>query len=197
MRTTAAPWKPILPAQAAELLQGLRVPWWIAGGWALDLHLGAQSRPHKDLDVGILRRDVLQVVAHLASWEFFEVKDDVLKRLEAGESPGVCIHSLWSRRSGANAWMMQLLLDEAAGDSWVFRRDRKISLPLSTLLRYDPSGIPYLAPEVQLLYKARASRPQDEADFALVAPSLDNVARDWLHRSLRGISPEHPWLSKL
>ncbi len=40
----------------------LTVPWWIAGGWALDLFAGDQSRPHKDLDVGILRNDALHVL---------------------------------------------------------------------------------------------------------------------------------------
>jgi hypothetical protein len=38
---------------------------WSAGGWALDLFVGAQSRPHDDLDVRILRRDVLEVLSTL------------------------------------------------------------------------------------------------------------------------------------
>ena len=30
-------WEPLTPQQAAERLRGLGAPWWIAGGWALDL----------------------------------------------------------------------------------------------------------------------------------------------------------------
>jgi len=44
-------WEPLRPDDAVELLRGLDVPWWIAGGWSLDLFLGYESRPHVDLDV--------------------------------------------------------------------------------------------------------------------------------------------------
>jgi hypothetical protein len=46
----------------AALLAGIDSPWWIAGGWALDLFIGDQTRAHEDLDVGILRRDVIDVL---------------------------------------------------------------------------------------------------------------------------------------
>src|SRR5580693_6175690 len=64
-------WEPTHPRAAPELLAGLTCPWWIAGGWALDLFSGRQSRPHRDLDVGILRRDAPRVIAALPDWEFF------------------------------------------------------------------------------------------------------------------------------
>ena len=37
-------------------------------------------------------------------------------------------------------------------------------------------GIRYLRPEIVLSFKARAHRPQDEADFEAVLPLLDDVA---------------------
>jgi Aminoglycoside-2''-adenylyltransferase len=197
MRATPASWKPILPAHAASLFHGLSAPWWIAGGWALDLHLGGQSRTHKDLDVGILRRDAVQILAHLPSYEFHEVKDGVLTWLHPGKPPALTVHSLWCRRAGTSDWMMQLLLDEAEGDSWVFRRDRTVSRPLREVICRNSHGIPYLAPEVQLLYKARAPRPEDEADFALVAPFLGIAAREWLRGRLQDIAPQHAWLARL
>jgi hypothetical protein len=40
---------------------------------ALDLYAGSQSRPHGDLDIGLLRRDVREVRAALPSWEVFEI----------------------------------------------------------------------------------------------------------------------------
>ena len=47
-----------LPVDAlAALLAPVDAPWWIAGGQAIDLWLGRQTRPHLDLDVQVLRRD--------------------------------------------------------------------------------------------------------------------------------------------
>jgi hypothetical protein len=47
----AAPW---LPAQAAERLRGLDVPWCVAAGWALGLFRGGEpSRRHGDLELAV------------------------------------------------------------------------------------------------------------------------------------------------
>ncbi|HEY3749649.1 MAG TPA: hypothetical protein VGL80_10645 [Pseudonocardiaceae bacterium] len=60
------------------------------------------------------------------------------------------------------------MLDESAGQSWVSRRDPRLRRPLATVGRTSPDGIPYLAPEIQLFYKAARPRAKDEADFATV-----------------------------
>ena len=57
-----------------------------------------------------------------------------------------------------------------------------------------PDGIPYMAPEIQLLYKAKAPRPQDEADFARTFPYLDQASREFLVQALALIYPGHRWL---
>jgi hypothetical protein len=54
------------------LLAALRAPWWVAGGWALDLFLGKVTRAHKDLDIGIGRKNAAMAVAALSGWEMFE-----------------------------------------------------------------------------------------------------------------------------
>jgi lincosamide nucleotidyltransferase A/C/D/E len=38
---------------------------WIDGGWGVDALLGAQTRPHKDLDIAIEERDVAGLSAAL------------------------------------------------------------------------------------------------------------------------------------
>ena len=55
------PWQPWQPEEVASFFSTLTVPWWIAGGWALDLFLGVQTREHEDIDVQILRRHQLEV----------------------------------------------------------------------------------------------------------------------------------------
>ena len=50
-------WQPWHPREVAAFFAELDAPWWIAGGWAIDLFLGRQTREHEDIDVQILRRD--------------------------------------------------------------------------------------------------------------------------------------------
>jgi len=193
----AGEWQPLHPREAVLLVNALRVPWWIAGGWALDLFLGTQSRAHKDLDVGILRRDVSEALSALPGWEFFEARDNRLLRLHSGELPRANVHSLWGRPAGATRWFLEILLDESEGDRWIFRRQRQITLPLGAVIRHSSKNIPYLAPEIQLLYKARGIRQEDQADFERVAPRLDASALAWLRHGLRIVHPDHPWVSLL
>ena len=57
-----------------------------------------------------------------------------------------------------------MLLD-TRNDSWVFRRDPRITGPIAALGRTTDSGIPYLSPEIQFLYKARRETlGKDDAD---------------------------------
>lgn len=196
MPTAAQAWEPMHPREATRLLASLASRWWIAGGWALDLFAGKESRPHADLDIGILRREAGQVIEALPDWELFEAQDGGLLRLEQRE-PRAQVNSLWCRPRGASRWVFELLLDDSAGDTWVFRRRREIRRPLAEAIRFDRSRIPYLAPEIGLLYKARRPRAADELDFRNVAPRLDDGARAWLHGALARVEPDHPWLEAL
>jgi hypothetical protein len=195
--STVGAWQATQPDAAAVWLSGLTVPWWIAGGWALDLFAGSQCRPHQDLDVGILRRDAPTLLAAFASWAVFEAKDGTLTRLHAGRQPRAEVHSLWCRRAADGPWILELMLDEARRERWLYRRDPAIQAPLTQVIRHAVNGIPYLAPEVQLLYKARAVRARDQADFDRIAPRLDAAARTWLHSALAQAEPKHPWLTVL
>ena len=40
-----------------SLLSGLTVPWWVTGGWAIDLAAGHLTRDHADVNVMMLERD--------------------------------------------------------------------------------------------------------------------------------------------
>jgi hypothetical protein len=190
-------WQPVHPAQCADWFSTVAAPWWVAGGWALDLYAGAQSRPHGDLDVGVLRRDAREVLAALASWEIFEVRAGALTRLDTGDEPRAEVNSLWCRPIGASAWVMQLLLDESADGFWVFRRQPDIRLPLRMAVRRNSAGLPYLSPEIQLLYKAKDPRARDQTDFDHIAPRLDPAARAWLKSALARLNPGHAWIHGL
>lgn len=89
------------------------------------------------------------------------------------------------------------MLADTDGDQWIFRRDPRVRQSLSVLPLRTPTGIPYLAPETQLLYKARDLRPKDEHDFATTLLLLGEVSRSWLAAALTLSRPRHPWIKRL
>lgn len=81
------------------------------------------------------------------------------------------------------------MLDEADGDTWVYRRDPRIRRSMSTAVRQSPGRLPYLAPEIQLLDKSKAPRERDDMDFARTYPLLARDARQWLQDALNWRTP--------
>jgi hypothetical protein len=195
------PWEPLAVRDLARLLAGASFPWWVAGGWAIDLFVGHQTRPHDDLDVLVLRRDQLAVQQVMRGWDLHAADPPgTLRPWRPGETLGVGIHDIWCRPHVASPWAFQLMLADAdaTGTRWVFRRDRRVTGPLSRLGRRGAENIAYLAPEVQLLYKAKpVPRPKDEHDFAVALPLLDAPRRRWLTQALTILHPQHPWLAQL
>jgi hypothetical protein len=187
-------WHAMQPCYACEILRDAPVPWWIAGGWALALFAGSGvHRPHKDLDVGVLRRDAPALLGVLADWQVFEAHRGVLTRLPTGRLPRSEVNSLWCRCTEDSPWTLEVMLDDADGSDWVFRRDRRVRVPMTRAVQRR-DDVPYLAPEIQLLYKARRARLQDTRDFHRVVSRLDRARRAWLHAALHRTEPLHPWL---
>jgi hypothetical protein len=58
-------------------------------------------------------------------------------------------------------------------------------------------GVPVLCPAIVLLFKAKAPRPKDEADFRSVRGALGCERRHWLGDALRLCHPNHPWVDVL
>lgn len=192
-------WEPLSPVEVAARFCDLRVPWWIAGGWAIDLFVGRTTRCHANIDVQILRHDQLSIQAMLASWDLHAADPPgTLRPWKPGEILPVHVHDIWCRPDPTAPWALQLMLADTDGNRWIFRRDRRVSRPLSMLTRSTTGGIPYLAPEIQLLFKAKPVRlDKDEHDFATACPLLDETSRTWLATALELTSPRHLWIERL
>jgi hypothetical protein len=196
-------WRPWSPQEVARFFAPLAVPWWIAGGWAIDLFLGRQTREHEDSDVQILRRDQRAVRVLFGTWDMQAAppppRDEAwpFRSWRLGEELAANIHDVWCRPTPTQPWALQLMIADTRDDSWLFRREPTIVRPVSTMGCSTADGIPYLAPEIQLLYKAKGLRPKDEADFAQVLPALDQERRQWLRTALAKTHPNHPWLDRL
>ena len=196
-------WQAWQPAEVTKFFSALTVPWWIAGGWAIDLFLGEQTREHEDIDVQILRRDQREVRAIFRGWDMQGADPEKLPaewpfrewKLDQMLSPNV--HDVWCRPNKDAPWAIQLMVVDTINDEWLFRRDARIRRPLSSIGHRTNDGIPYLRPELQLFFKAKGLRPKDEADFARTLPFLDEESRGWLAQSLTLVHPRHPWLAEL
>jgi len=192
-------WEPLTPAELPELLGRLEVPWWIAGGWSIDLHLGQQTREHADIDVLILREDQLALQRELSGWDLHAADPPgSLRPWGRGEVLPSAVHDIWCRRTPSSPWSLQIMIDDARDGVWTYRRDPRIRRPVPEL--DGPASNAdrrVLAPEVQLLQKSKAPRPKDEADLLVVRRALDPDRRRWLEAALSLASPEHPWLGQL
>jgi hypothetical protein len=179
----------------ASLFAGTR--WWLAGGYALELAAGHQWRDHGDIDVLLLRQDQLSAQRALAGWEWWAADPPgTLRPWQAGETLPPAVHDIWCRPA-PGPWRIQVMLDESAGEDWISRRNPGIHRPIATLGHVSASGTPYLAPEIQLFYKAKGLRPKDEQDFAEVLPVLDAGQRNWLRVAVNSTCGDHPWLGRL
>ena len=170
--------------------------WGFAGGWAIDLFLGRVTRAHADVDIATLRPDQATLRAHLGDVEPQKVVDGKLVPWKSGEELSLPIHELWATLP--DDARLEILLNEydAATDEWVFRRDQRVRRPLRRVLR-KRDGMPYLAPEIVLLYKAKTLDPKNEVDFLTVLSALSDEQRAWLASALTLAHPEHPWIERL
>jgi hypothetical protein len=80
---------------------------------------------------------------------------------------------------------------------WICRRDETIRRPYAEIISTTDDGIPYMLPEIVLLFKAKHDQPKDDADFAGVLPFLDSAQRRWLMDALQRVHPGHRWLDEL
>jgi hypothetical protein len=99
-------------------------------------------------------------------------------------------NNLWCRRVRAGAWLLDVTIAEGTERRWIYRRDRSVQVPWDRAVLRTAGGIPYLAPDLQLLYKSKAVRPKDALDAAEVIPELDAEHRTRLGALLPN---EHEW----
>jgi aminoglycoside-2''-adenylyltransferase len=190
-------WHPWTPTEVAQQMRAVAVPWCVIGGWAIDLFLGAPTRSHEDLEISVLRTDFAPVRDALGGYEFFVVGDGEVRALPRGAAPPDHRHQNWVLDVAAGAWRVDVMLELGDANTWVFRRDPSISAPREFMVGRTADGIPYLGPHGALLYKAKATRPKDELDFAACLPRLAARERTWLRDTLTRVHPGHPWIEQL
>lgn len=184
------------PTDIAHHLTGIPTPWYIAAGWALDLFRGKQTREHGDIEIAIPAASFPEVRDRFPGYIFDAVD---IGRLWENATPDVlaATHQTWLRDPVTGNYLLDVFREPHDGDTWICRRDETIRLPYRDIIRHTQDGIPYLAPELVLLFKAKHARPKDQADFNETVPHLTAAGRKTLAGLLARIHPEHHWLTAL
>jgi GrpB-like predicted nucleotidyltransferase (UPF0157 family) len=189
------------PVEAvANELKAFPHAWYISSGWALDLFLGRVTRVHHDVDVVIARPDQLALQQYMTTrgWKFVT---PFQKRLEPWplhmylEMPR---HQAHAHRDDA---FIDFLLGEIGSGVWRYRREPAVIRAVDRMHLSTDQGIPFLAPELVLLFKSRNTssqeRSKDQADFERVYSHLEPERRAWLRWALLATNPTHPWIELL
>lgn len=105
------------------------------------------------------------------------------------------LHQTWGLDRSAGCWRLDVFREPWEGDTWVCRRDPALRRPVAEAIEHTRDGIPYLAPELVLLFKAKHARGKDQADLARALPLLEPARRSWLGDALRLVHPGHEWIA--
>lgn len=183
------------PRLIADRLAGVDMPWYVAGGWAIDLFHGVPTREHEDTEIAVPAERFDEVATRFPECDFYVAGGG--RQVPLSPEALRAHHQTWAWDQSAEVWRFDVFREPHDGEMWICRRDRRIRRPYADIIRHSPDGVPYLSPELVLLFKAKANRDKDRADFAGTLPLLSNEERRWLDEALALAHPQHPWRAQL
>lgn len=184
-------WKPLDLREVVGIFKDYPARWWIGGGRALELHADRSWRTHDDIDVGVLRDDAPRLAQMLQGWDIQIAAAGVLTSWNGSALVAhASQNNLWCRKGPGQPWCLDVTIGEEDQAFWVFRRDPSVHILWEDAVLRSEQGVPYLAPELQLLFQSKDVRQKDESDAAGVIPALTLAQRS----RLRYLLPDdHPW----
>ncbi|BBY56953.1 hypothetical protein MSAR_00890 [Mycolicibacterium sarraceniae] len=108
-----------------------------------------------------------------------------------------CHLQTWLPEPGTGTYRLDVFREPHVDDRWVCRRDHSITLPYRELILRTTDVVPYVIPEVALLFKAKHLRDKGDADFVRALPDLGPARRSRLRRWLELVHPGHRWIDSL
>ena len=213
-----------LITEAYELLHGGGFDYAFCGGLAIDLFLGYESRMHGDIDICAFWEDRDRIIQFMQSQKFivyemlgggrahqisdvsdqFQVKRNIfcfkegcpLVKTYPRDENGCCFIEFF-HIGQTELDFIEFLFNEKTEDQFIYARCREITRDLKRAILFS-AEVPYLAPELCLLYKSTdTERDGYGQDFELACSAMDDEQRKWLSGALLRVYPEgHKWLAK-
>ncbi|MBE5804176.1 MAG: hypothetical protein E7316_06660 [Clostridiales bacterium] len=210
--------------QATDFLRGTPFTWAVCGGYALDLFHGHSLRSHGDIDICTLEPDRASILSFILrkGWQVCEfrgqgkvrpldaasvsekgrnlmcfTKDCQLIRFYPCEDEGLLYHE-FLHGDAAPFNYIEFLFNQTYDNRFLFDAGKNIGRELSkAIVRRD--DIPYLAPELVLMYKASSpDMDKNLFDFLQAYPLMNGEQKSWFTHSLAALYPDgHPWQDML
>lgn len=223
-----------MKAKLFSYLSNINLDWAVCGGDAIDMFVGRKTRDHKDIDIAVFwdQRDRLLAYLLQGNWRIFEPENGLLREITCLDDDLKRNDNLWCISRGSAAYQIdrkhdrffnittsrkhqdsldfiEFLFNKRIGNQFIYKRDSNIKH--SHAILHDDSGIPYLTPELVLLYKSifvryiDSSLPSDmdmvkcyRHDFDVASPMLSGQQKYWLASALKLSYPHgHEWLDSL
>lgn len=207
----------------SQILSDIHVKWCFCGGWAIDLFMGTETRPHKDLDIMIFKEDLARTIAYMRNkgWRvevptrkgFIPVDEESFESLD--------FENLWCMneayptdylrvddKSSYNFYhydrevqeefdFVEIVLNASEDNDFIYHKNPEIRRPLDLAI-FEHDGMPYLAPEIVLLYKSKYLSEDNQKDFNAVLAKLTQEQKSWLKQALIcEYGNDHPWVERL
>lgn len=210
--------------ETSKLLKNANFDWSICGGFAIDMFCGEKTRKHIDIDICAFwenRDDVIKYMMDL-NWTIYEACGGGVVHLIADLSQQKYIKNNIFCVKDSNKFFhvepvgdnmfkceiehseqieldyIEFLFNKRNVSYFLYSRneDIKREIDKSILFYYN---IPYLAPEIVLLYKSgEYIRDDYEHDFAVTTAKMNDDSKTWLVNSLNFCYPGgHAWSSRL
>lgn len=206
--------------QVKSFLSGLQIPWAVCGGFALDLFLGREIRKHSDIDICVFEKDRDKIIDYMLSnhWYVFQfLGQGKVRPLSIGdlsdsgrnlmclkegcnlvkfypcEENSVLLHEFY--HTGIERLdYLEFLFNYVRENDFIFSQEFNLTRDMRKAILYN-NGIPYIAPELALLYKSsRAENPEYQYDYKITIPRLDEEQLLWFYNSLEQLYPQgHLW----
>jgi hypothetical protein len=164
----ADPFQPI--RRATSLFSENPLPWFVAGGWAIDLFLARVTRPHSDIEISVYRRDQIklrQLFTKRTPPETWRLEKAISTETggtwvdwPAGEHTVLPIHQIRATCAASPPWELEFFLNECDETHWLSRRHKGLRRPLADVAILSSAGIPICPPKSSFCSKPSTPAPR-------------------------------------
>ena len=210
--------------EANELLFVSGFDYAFCGGFGIELFLNRSIRKHSDIDVSAYWQDRDNIILFMQSlgWNVYEMCgggiahhiSDVNNQIRAKRNifcfKDGCNLIKLSPQGEADMFYLdfdhsgqikldfiEFLFNNRSNEAFLYARNENITQPISIAILIQ-NGIPYLAPELILLYKSTdTEREGYQLDYDSAMAQMSAEQKEWLYTTLSVMNPSgHKWLKE-
>lgn len=214
-----------LITKANNLLKDGNFDYAVCGGFALELFLNTEIRKHGDIDIAVFWEDRDKIILYMQTlgWQVYEMcgngiahhitdisvqkivkrnifcfkdKCDLVSLTQLNEKD--MYHLDFNHKGQSEFNFIEFLFNDRTQTDFLYARNHEISLDLSKAILYN-TEIPYLAPELILLYKSTdIYREGYQTDYDYAIKKLDIQQKLWFKNALLTMNPSgHEWIADI